>query len=153
MTLRPFSFAMSLILVAVVGVGCAPQGGGGGTKPLGSFKKRVSATIFLVGPDAANCKAKVSPYTLQPKNNEWADWTVIDLCGITNSYAELVKLTFTPGDASYCDGEPPFAGNVEGKMNFFAAVNNKCKPEQKFSYTVSVGNGAPLADPELEIAQ
>jgi len=127
---------------------------GGGEKPLGSYKKRVSATIFLIGPDAANCKtAKVSPYRLQPKNNELADWTVVDLCGITDGYKKLVRVTFTPTSASNCDGEPIVPNNyVEGNMNLFSPINNKCKPEETFTYTVSVGGGPALSDPELEIA-
>lgn len=123
---------------------------------LAKSKKRVSATIFLIGPDVDHCKAKVSPFRIQPKNNEAADWTVIDLCAdVTKGYTEKVTLTFTPGDAGNCGSGPIFGSTnvAEGTMNFQGDIDVKCKTDEIFKYTVAVGSHGVLADPELEIGQ
>jgi hypothetical protein len=145
-----------LVVTSCVAVlaGCSPRAAG--TPPLDNrnFKKRVSATIFLIGSDPTACRAKVSPFRIQPKNNEAADWTVIDLCAnVTNNYTETVTLTFTPVAAGSCGGGPIFGSTniASGTTNFHGDIDVKCARTEQFTYTVSV-KGRVLSDPELEIA-
>jgi len=115
--------------------------------------KLVPATIFIYGSDPARCTAKVSPYTLQPKKNEYAYWTIIDTCGVTGSYAKDVEVAFLAGGKKCGGKESPIAGgSAKGTRFIEAQIDPNCVSGDVFKYDVKV-DGTTLTDPELEIGQ
>ncbi len=144
-----------LVLFASLGLlvsACARQAAAPNAR---GMDKLVPATIFIYGADATNCTAKVAPYTIQPKRNEFAYWTIVDTCGVTGNYSKEVEVEFPPSSKKCGTSSSPIEGGVasaKGTRFIKAKIDNKCSDGDVFSYVVKV-SGTALTDPELEIGQ
>jgi hypothetical protein len=141
--------APTLLVVMSLSFGCARFTGA--PPPPNTAKKLVPATIFLF-PAGGGCKAKVAPWRIQPKNNEYADWTVIDMCGMV-SETNKIRLEWLPASVKCNNGDSPLTGVAEGATHFSVQVDGSCPKDAVYNYVVKLQDGTTLADPELEIGQ
>ena len=105
-------------------------------------KKMVYATITLVGLSQQNCRIVTIPQTLEMKRNETVEWSIVDLCGLTDANDAVIAFTGSNGDPLQegCD-------KSEKKKIRCGLKNNQAYAYYKYSVTV----GALTEDPELEI--
>ncbi|MGH9217893.1 MAG: hypothetical protein ACRD1W_01245 [Vicinamibacterales bacterium] len=107
-------------------------------------KKMVYATITLVGLSTDSCRIVTIPQTLEMKRNETVEWSIVDLCGLTDANDAVIAFTGSNGDPLQegCD-------KSEKKKIRCGLKNNQAYGYYKYSVTV----GALTEDPELEIVQ
>lgn len=107
-------------------------------------KKMVYATITLVGLSTESCRIVTIPQTLELKRNETVEWSIVDLCGLTDANDAVIAFTGSNGDPLQegCD-------KSEKKRIRCGLKNNQAYGYYKYSVTV----GALTEDPELEIVQ
>jgi len=105
-------------------------------------KKMVYATITLVGLSPQSCRIVTIPQTLEMKRNETVEWSIVDLCGLTDANDAVIAFTGSNGDPLQegCD-------KSEKKKIRCGLKNNQAYGYYKYSVTV----GALTEDPELEI--
>jgi hypothetical protein len=107
-------------------------------------KKMVYATITLIGLSAQSCRIVTIPQTLEVKRKETVEWSIVDLCGLTDANDAVIAFTGSNGDPLQegCD-------KSEKKRIRCGLKNNQAYGYYKYSVTV----GALTEDPELEIVQ
>ncbi len=134
-------------VAAVVGVAAAMLASASGISLLSARagKKMVHATINLdrVG---GSCFITTTPQTLEAYRRETIEWSVVDRCGVLDTPAKEVTITFTgvdPIDASCVK---------KGRKKIRCVVKNDAGHGTFYKYTVAAPD-AETEDPEIEIVQ